>query len=239
VSHGVIGRLEAAGFKVKTHEEWGSKQRAVYAARLRDKPIDIPVPYGFLHITVTESDEPGVFEMQDVEAIGMSRFGSGVSYNWVLDHRDHTIYQGQFLEAKGTHTVNEKNVEGFPFNLNYFGHAVAILGNVDTPVCNKCVECIAAIFAAEQLQNVMQVGAPILPHRKFANKACPGDIAMEHLDDIQRRTDRLVKAQALNPPTLVDKANELLEQAKKKAEAKGFEKRAERLQEKIDAGPDR
>lgn len=236
-NHGVISRLREAGFKVKTHEQWGSKQRDVYAWRLRNKPVDVPVRYGFLHITVT--NKHGDEGARLVEEIGMERFGTGCSYNWMVDHVTHTIYQGQFLEAKGAHTLNEKGVQGFPYNLNYWGHAVAIMGDVEDPVCDKCVELIAAIFAAEQLQNVMVKGAHIYPHRTFAAKSCPGDKAVARLTDIHDRVTLMVKEQALRPPTLVEKANDLLEKAQKRAKKAGNEKRVERLEKKIEEGPKR
>lgn len=236
-NHGVISRLREAGFAVKTHEEWGSLQRSVYAARLRDKPVNIPVRYGFLHITVTNvhGDEGARL----VEAIGMERFGSGVSYNWLVDHTDHTTYQGQFLEAKGTHTINDKNVPGFPYNLNYEGHAVAIMGDVKDPVCDRCVEVIAAIFAAEQLQNCMQRGAHVYPHRTFAAKSCPGDNAVAQLDTINKRTVKMVEAQTLRIPTLVEEANALLEKAERRAKKSGNAARADKIKAKIEEGPKR
>lgn len=188
-----INRLRAAGYRIRTRGEWGSKELSTYAWRLRTKPVDFPVSYGFVHITVTE--EHGDAGMRLLERIGKQRFGSGVSYNWVIDHKtDHTIYLGQPLAAKGTHTVNDFHLAGFPYNLNYAGHAVAYMGNVDDEVCDECIDTIAAIFAAEKLEGVLRIGDNIFPHRKFAAKSCPGDKLNARMRDISDAVKRKVDA---------------------------------------------
>lgn len=227
-----INRLRSGGYKIRTKEQWGSKHLPLYGERLRSKPVDFPVAYGFVHITVTHSH--GDQGMRDIEQIGVDRFGTGVSYNWVVDHKtDHTIYIGQPLAAKGAHTVNNKNVAGFPYNLNYFGHAVAYMGDVTDPVCDDCVDTIAAIFAAEQIEGPMRSGAGIYPHRKFAAKSCPGDKLNARMDDIVKLVGLKVKhgLSAGNKPSRIEQARVLLEQADKAAKSPARKK-------KIQAGLD-
>ena len=188
-----IQRLRAAGYKIRTRGEWGSKELPNYAWRLRTKPVDFPVSYGFVHISVTK--EHGDAGMRLIERIGQDRFGTGCSYNWVVDHKtDHTIYLGQPLAAKGAHTVNEKGLGHFPYNLNYHGHAVAFMGMVEDEVCDECIDTIAAIFAAEKLEDVMRIGDNIFPHRKFAAKSCPGDKLYARMRDISDAVKRKVDA---------------------------------------------
>lgn len=237
-----IQRLRRGGYKIRTKEQWGSKQLPLYGWRLRTKPVDFPVDYGFVHISVTHTH--GDEGMRDIEEIGVDRFGTGVSYNWVIDHKtDHTIYIGQPLAAKGAHTVNDKNVKGFPNNLNYFGHAVAFMGDVNDTVCDECVDTIAAIFASEKLEGVMRIGDNIYPHRKFAAKSCPGDKLYDRMRDISDLVARKVRAgdvcagrpaakkaavkkpakkpapKKADKPSRVELARDLLEDAKKAAKS--------------------
>ena len=244
-----IQRLRRAGYKIRTKQEWGSKELPIYGERLRSKPVKVPADFGFVHITVT--NDHGDEGMRVVERIGKERFGTGCSYNWVVDHEtDHTIYVGQPLRAKGAHTVNDKGVKGFPYNLNYFGHAVAFMGNVDDEVCDECVDTIAAIFAAEKLEDVLRIGDNIFPHRKFAAKSCPGDKLNARMRDISDAVRRKVDAKdvtagkarpepkkapakkaAPHKPSRVELARDLLEAAKKAAKSPA------RI-DKIDAGLD-
>lgn len=179
----VIVRLRAEGFRVLTRAQWGSEYAHIYGERLRSKPVTFPVPYGFVHLTVTNL--PDMEGVRQVEQIGYDRFGTGISYNWVVEHAGHTIYEGQPLGAKGAHTMNDKNVPGFPENLNYFGHAVAFLGNVGDEFCAKCAELVGAIFRAEIAEGVMRENATLHPHREFAAKDCPGAEVMNRWGEIE------------------------------------------------------
>lgn len=198
MSDDVLARLKAAGFKVKTRSEWGSTEAAIYAERLRTKPVDFPVSFMFAHITVTSVN--GDAGARQVEQIGMERFGSGVSYNWLVDHETHTIYEGQPLAAKGTHTVNDLGVAGFPYNLNYAGHAVAFMAMPGDTFCDRCAEMFAAIQAAERLEDVARGDVQFFPHSKFAAKDCPTDAVRNRLDAINKRADEMVAAKALTKP---------------------------------------
>lgn len=180
----VVRRLRAGGYRVRTRNQWGSKQAQVYGYRLRAKPVDLPVDHMFAHITVT--DEDGDAGARQVERIGMDRFGSGVSYNWLVDHETHTIFEGQPLMAKGAHTVNDKKVPGYPENLNYFGHAVAFMAKPGDPFCDECEELFAAIMAASKLEDVVRDEAVYLPHSKFAAKDCPTDVVRDALPRIHK-----------------------------------------------------
>lgn len=190
MSNDVIARLRAARYRVKTRAQWGSKQENIYAYRLRTKPVHLPVRAMFAHITVTSVN--GDAGARQVEQIGVDRFGSGVSYNWLVDHETHTIYEGQPLRAKGTHTINDKNVAGFPYNLNYYGHAVAFMAMPGDEFCGKCEELFAAIQAAERIEGYVVNSVGYLPHSKFAFKDCPTDPVRNALPRINKRADELV-----------------------------------------------
>lgn len=188
----VIQRLRAGGFKVRTRPQWGSTEAETYAYRLRSKPVDFPVDHFFAHITVTSVH--GDAGARKVEEIGMERFGSGVSYNWLVDHTTHTIYEGQPLAAKGTHTVNDKRVAGFPMppdSMNYVGHAIALVGMPGDEFCDTCAELFAAIMAAEKVEGVAREDARLYPHSKFAAKDCPTTAVRDKLPLIHRRQRKL------------------------------------------------
>lgn len=191
MSNAVIHRLRRAGYTVKKRHQWGSKHGDIYGYRLAHKPVHFPVRYMFAHITVTSVD--GDAGAREVEEIGVERFGSGMSYNWLVDHETHTIYEGQPLAAKGAHTINDKNVAGFPENLNYYGHAVAFMAMPGDKFCDECEELYAAIQAAERLENVAVDVVGYLPHSKFAWKDCPTDAVRNALPRINELADQMVR----------------------------------------------
>ena len=207
----VVARLRGAGYKVKNKRQWDSRYLGTYALRLRSKPVDFPVDHFFAHITVTEGK--GDEGVREVEQIGMDRFGSAISYNWVVCHSNHTIYVGMPLGAKGAHTVNDKKVAGFPENLNYHGHAVAFLGMPGDEFCLECAELFAAIAAAERIEGVARDTAKFLPHSQFAAKDCPTDAVRDKLKAINALTDAMVKVNLAvgAPETRVERAKAQLE----------------------------
>lgn len=205
----VIQRLRSAGYPVRSRKQWGTQHADVYAYRLRTKPVTLPVPYMFAHITVTSVN--GDEGARHIEQIGMDRFGSGVSYNWLVDHETHVIYEGMPLGAKGTHTVNDKGVDGFPYNLNYHGHAVAFMAMPGDKFCNRCAELFAAIQAAERIEGAARDSARFYPHSKFAAKDCPTAAVRDALPAINRKADQMVANGFILPPTRVTEAKDSLE----------------------------
>lgn len=185
----VIRQLREAGVEVYTRRQWGSEQQkaGAYARRRQTHPMFVKqARYGFLHITVTSDTDTvreGADGMRQIETYGYSD-PPMVSYQWCTTNEG-KVFQGQSLGVKGTHTVNDKNVPGYPDDLNGYGYAVALLQNVGDPVTDVQVTVTAMVFAAMKIDGKMERGAPILPHRMFAAKACPGDLAMARLDDIR------------------------------------------------------
>ena len=138
-SQKVMHRAKKLGLEIYNHKEWGSRERDVYAwrrvnrkhAQIPGKPTDTFVQ----HITVTrDSGEKQInfdADMRAVEAIGMARFGSGVSYNWVTDMHTGEIGQGMPIDAAGTHTLNDKNVKG------YSTYTIAVLRDIVIPIISS------------------------------------------------------------------------------------------------------
>ena len=192
----VINLLRTAGVECFTRAEWGSPQeRAGAYARRRDTHPMPPVPaaYHFLHITVTADTDTvaeGAVGARQVETYGYSS-PPQVSYQDLITNEGR-YFQGQDYGTKGTHTVNDKAVPGYPRDLNLYGCACALMQNVGDEVTDEQVRLVAMVFAAE-LAGWVRRGAPVLPHRMFAAKSCPGDRAMARIDEIRRLKDTYVR----------------------------------------------
>jgi hypothetical protein len=173
--------------------------RGEYADRRHTHPMPPgPADFHFLHITVTgdtDTIKEGAAGARQVETFGLST-PPMVSYQDLVTNEGR-YFQGQDYGTKGTHTINDRNVPGFPNDLNLEGYAAAIMQNVGDAVTDAQVVTLAKVFAARELLGLVRKGAPIFPHRKFAFKACPGDRAVARLDEIDRLKRQYVKAGAL------------------------------------------
>lgn len=191
----VIALLEAAGVECYSRGEWGTVRPAAYEKRRSTHPMpDGPAPYHFLHITVTPDTDTvleGKAGARKVESYGLST-PPMMSYQALVSNEG-KWFEGQNYGTKGTHTINDKNVAGFPHDLNRYGYAVAIMQNVGDAVTDIQVRVIALTFAAAELAGFVKRGAQIYPHRKFDWKECPGDKAVARLSEIQRLKDYYVK----------------------------------------------
>ena len=193
----VIPALRAAGVECFTRAEWGSPRErdGSYARRRTTHPMPAgPARYHFLHITVTADTDTvaeGAAGALQIEGYGYST-PPMVSYQDLVTNEGR-YYEGQSYGVKGTHTINDKNVADYPTDLNYYGYATALMQNVGDEVTDAQVQVVAMIFAARELAGLVVRHAPILPHRTFAWKSCPGDKAVARLDEITRLRDRYVR----------------------------------------------
>lgn len=193
----VYDRLRAAGVEVYDREDWDSPREAdgSYARRRKTHPMPSgPAAYHYLHITVTrdtDTVQEGAAGARQVEGYGYSS-PPMVSYQDLVTNEG-KVFEGQSYGVKGTHTVNDKAVPGFPRDLNMVGYATALMQNVGDQVTDEQVRVVAMIFAARELAGVVRRGAPVYPHRKFAAKSCPGDKAVARLDEIVQLKDRYVR----------------------------------------------
>lgn len=214
----VMQLLEAAGAECYSRKQWGSPQEraGAYARRRQTHPMpNRKAKYHFLHITVT-ADTDTVAEGKDgarrVESYGLST-PPMVSYQALVTNEGRW-FEGQNYGVKGTHTINDKGIAGFPRDLNAEGYAVAIMQNVGDPVTDVQVQLIAMTFAAAELAGKVEIGAPIYPHRVFAWKSCPGDKAVARLPEIQRLKDQFVR-DGLRDPEYPIRVQRSLEQLQK------------------------
>jgi hypothetical protein len=191
----VMARLKAAGVEVYSRAEWGSVRPAAYAKRRTTHPMpEGPAPFHFLHITVTPDTDTvleGKAGARKVESYGLST-PPMVSYHGLVTNEG-KWFEGQNYGVKGTHTINDKNVPGFPHDLNRYGYALAIMQNIHDAVTETQVQVLAMGFAATELDGWVVRGAPIYPHNKFANKLCPGDKATALLGRIRILKDHYVR----------------------------------------------
>lgn len=241
----VVRNLRKRGITVLTHDQWKSKHRATYAARRNLKPSKRPADTCVQHITVTLDTGPltGDFirDVQTVERIGYERFKSGVSYNWVVDMETGMVAVGMPLDAKGTHTVNDKKVPNFSYDQNYWARAIAVLGMENTPLSSDAQHSIEQILAAMVEEGELTEGFDYCPHSKFAYKGCPCDSTASKMDDIRKAVAAEVKAPPVvaRPPApaptkprrkLVDAAQVDLRRARRKLRrAKGQGDRKEAI----------
>lgn len=231
----VLEALRSAGVEVYPRSAWGSRAEAAgaYSRRRATHPMPpAPADYHFLHITVTadtDTVQEGAAGARQIEAYGYST-PPMVSYQDLVTNEG-KYFQGQDYGTKGTHTVNDKDVPGYPRDLNLFGYATALMQNVGDAVTDEQVDVVAMIFAARERAGWVKRGAPILPHRMFAAKACPGDRAVARLDDIRRLRDKYVKE---GLPNLEDDVTpEQLQAAVDKAVAANIDKIAEATATKV------
>lgn len=191
----VMWRLRRAGVEVYNRNQWGTVREREYVKRRKTHPMPKgPADYHFLHITVTPDSDTlpeGKAGARKVESYGLST-PPMVSYQ-DLTTNEGKYFQGQDYGTKGTHTINDKNLPGFPHDLNLRGYAVAIMQNVNDEVTDIQVQVIARVLAARELSGWVKKGAPVYPHRKFAFKACPGDKAVARLPEIIKLKNDFVK----------------------------------------------
>lgn len=200
----VVRDLRKRGVTVLTHKDWGSGQRQLYAARRRNtaagrwgnftEVADTVVQ----HITVTPPPpaERGAFAAacRLVERIGVDRFGSGVSYNWLVDMRSGAVAVGQPLDSKGAHTLNDKSVAGYSYDQNLRARAIAVVGMPNTVLSDKAAGSIVELLAAMVAQGAITPGFDYVPHSMFAAKDCPCDSTRDRMPLIRRAVAAHVKA---------------------------------------------
>lgn len=222
----VLERLRDAGFEVHDRDDWASPQQkaGAYARRRTTHPMLVSVArYGFLHVTVTPDTDTipeGAAGARKIETYGYST-PPMVSYQMLVTNEGR-IFEGQNIGVKGTHTINDKNVPGYPRDLNGYGYAVALMQNVGDEVTDEQVRAVAACFAAMKIDGSMERDAPILPHRMFAPKSCPGDRAMARLPEIRTQTAKFVTdglPRRLPDVTRVSKARDDVREALQRLDA--------------------
>lgn len=174
--------LRRRGYRVYTHRQWGAVHRDIYAWRRKFKPVTAdPADTVVQHITVTldHGELKGDFfeDVRTIERIGFERFGSGISYNFVVDMTTGEIAVGMPLDAKGTHTVNDLNYrpDQFSYDQNAVARGIAVLGMPDTKLSLEAEAALIKLLTALVKFKAITPDFDYLPHSVFAAKGCPSD----------------------------------------------------------------
>lgn len=190
------------GVKVHSRGQWGSNPdghrwrlapdvKNVYAWRRKNKRARSPADTVVQHITVTR--RTGIkADARAVERIGFDRFGSGVSYNWLVDMTTGEVAVGQPLDAKGTHTINDKRVQGFSHDQNLVARAIAVVGMPGDQLSAKAEHAIVQLLVAMVQEGAVTPGFDYEPHSRFAFKDCPCDPTRDKMPRIRGEVQRVL-----------------------------------------------
>lgn len=181
----VVRNARRRGVKVIGRTGWGNTS-LVYATRRRTRPHKrMPSDTLWQHITVT--NRKGIrYDMRTLHKIGMERFGSGVSYNFAIDMKTGEVGVGQALDAKGTHTVNNKNIPNYSYDQNFVAHAFAFIGMPGDEPSEAAIQAAANLFAAMIDEGALTADPDYNPHSMVAYKDCPTDAAREVMPRIKK-----------------------------------------------------
>lgn len=123
----------------------------------------------FLHHTATNTPSPSASPstekqiMRQLEQIGQSRFGNGISYN-VLVFPSGRAYQGVSFNRRGAHTGGR----------NSTARSICFVGNFETHKPTSAALKTASEIYAEGKGKWWRASAPLRGHRQVSSTACPG-----------------------------------------------------------------
>lgn len=123
----------------------------------------------FAHHSVTTQLSPSASvadeeaEMRELEAIGQSRFGTGISYN-ALVFPSGRAYQGASWNRRGTHTGGRNSTT----------RSICFAGNYEVHEPTPAQIATAAAIYAEGQGKWWVASAPLRGHRDLKATACPG-----------------------------------------------------------------
>lgn len=180
----VVRNARRRGVTVIGRTGWGNTS-LVYSRRRRTRPHKhAPSDTLWQHITVT--NRKGIrYDMRTLHRIGMERFGSGVSYNFCIDMKTGEVGVGQALDAKGTHTVNNKNIPNYSYDQNFVSLAFAFIGMPGDKPSDKAIDAAANLFAALIDEGALTEDPDYNPHSMVAYKDCPTDAVRKVMSEIK------------------------------------------------------
>ncbi|GAA4707511.1 N-acetylmuramoyl-L-alanine amidase [Promicromonospora umidemergens] len=134
----------------------------------------------FVHHSVTTQLSPGASvaaeeqEMRQLEAVGQSRFSSGISYNVVI-FPSGRAYQGVSFHRRGTHTGGR----------NSKARSICLAGNYETHKPTDAQIATAHAIYDDGQGKWWRTRAPLRGHRDVSQTACPGRHLYSRIDDIR------------------------------------------------------
>lgn len=194
ITQKVTKNARRRGVTIYSKTQWRSRCLHIYAWRRMFKKHDrLPADTLWQHITVTTPTKDFKADVRAVEAIGYSRFKTGCSYNWLVDMATGEVAQGQPLDAKGAHTLNDKKVPGLSHDQNAVSLAIAVIGMPDTPLSHAAKLAISRLIAAHIEEGALTFNHDYYPHSLVAWKDCPCENTRREMPDINRGAKRLVR----------------------------------------------
>lgn len=192
ITQRVIRNARSKGVTIVGRRGWRNIS-LVYAIRRKTRRHALlpehPADTLWQHITVTPV-EPIRPAMRRLHDIGMDRFGSGVSYNFAVHPVTGEVGLGQALDAKGTHTLNLKRIQGYSFDQNAVSLAVVVIGMPGVQMTDKAIHAQSLLIAAMIEEKALTFGHDYNPHRMVAAKDCPTDNIVAVMGRIQRNAKR-------------------------------------------------
>ena len=151
---------------IVTRAQWGAR----YGNGFGLAPI--PAREVWLHHSVTASPSPDREHaaMRQLEAIGQSRFGGGVSYTWAVMPSG-TVYEGHSPNRRGAHTKGR----------NSTARAIVLVGNYDVDqVSDAQVKAVIRLLDHARRSGWIATARLNGGHRQVpgAQTACPGRFGM-------------------------------------------------------------
>jgi hypothetical protein len=158
------------------------RPRSSWGARYSDGDLTLSglADEVFAHHTVTTQLSPDASlaaeqaEMRKIEAIGQSRFGTGLSYN-VIIFPSGRAHQGASFHRRGTHTGGR----------NSTARSICFAGNYDTNKPTAAQLATAAAIYHEGKGKWWKSTAPLRGHRDVKGTACPGKYVYAQLPAIR------------------------------------------------------
>ncbi len=156
--------------------------RASWGAQYDDGDLTLTGPANdvFLHhsVTVQLANTASIAaereQMRKIEAVGETRFGTGISYN-VLVFPSGRAYAGVSWNRRGTHTGGR----------NSTARSICLAGNYDIYLPTDAQLVTARRIYHGGKGRLWQTAADLYGHRDVKSTACPGRHAYARLDDLR------------------------------------------------------
>jgi hypothetical protein len=155
--------------------------RAEWGARHDNGAGPAPLPAGevWLHHSVTAAAN-GTAIIRDIEAVGETRFGTGISYTWLVTPNG-SIYEGHSPNRLGTHTGGRNSI----------ARAICWVGNYDVAMPTvPQVQATAWLLQEAHRRGWIRVARLNGGHRDLKATACPGKHAYALIAEINRLAAR-------------------------------------------------
>ena len=129
------------------------------------------------HLTATATIAQERAQMRAIEQIGQSRFGAGISYNFIV-FPSGRIYQGASVDRIAYHSGPGRNVRGA---------AICLAGNYeDNLMTNAQISAVAWLIRRGIQRGWWTSAGRLIPHRSFSSTACSGRHSIAQIPAIER-----------------------------------------------------